>query len=447
MKFFKFKNWSGLTKHSNNYSDFLDLKRNILFSQFCIIAALAALVQGVYDLIEGFPYVTLIDISIAVLLIVGYILNERRRHRTAKVLVISMANILLFIFASIVPKEIGIYLLFYPLVVFTFIVLDVRKVKYSYGLSALTLLLFIILMLTDYQPFGEINIQPIDPTGSYLLNVIISVVLLSLGINFMLSINFTSEKILLDGQKKAEDLAQKLKDRNNILIESNEELDRFVYSTSHDLKAPLASIKGLVNLAEIESDPKLISGYIELIKGRTDHLEKFIQDILDYSRNERMDVIYCEVDLKALVDDVIENNRYLENADQINLINSVDIKSPVIIDQNRVLRVLNNLVSNAVKYNDINYPSPAVEVLAEQKDDNLIIKVSDTGKGINIESKDKIFDMFYRGTENVEGTGIGLYITREMVTKMNGIISFEDRKQEGSQGTTFTVSIPMHEAS
>ncbi|MEN8250812.1 MAG: HAMP domain-containing sensor histidine kinase [Bacteroidota bacterium] len=441
--FFNFRNWSVLTNSTGLHSDLLGQKRNVLFSQFCIIGAIAAAIQGFYDLYEGFPYVMLIDMSIAFMLVIGYILNEKRKHRTAKVMVIVMTNLMLFSFAAVIPKDIGIYLLFYPLIMFTFIVLDVRKVKYSYGLVVLTLILFLILILTDFHPFGNINIQPIDPTISYVLNVITSILLLSLGISFLLSINNSSEKILVEKHHHAEGLAIELKEKNKALIKNNEELDRFVYSTSHDLRAPLASVMGLINLAELEKNPESNPEYFEKIKDRIQNLDSFIQDILDYSRNSRVDVVYSDVNIQELVDEVIENNRYLDNASKISFSTSIQIENTLSIDNNRVFRVLNNLVSNAIKYNDLTYSNPSVKVSAEKVNNKLILKVSDTGKGIDESIKSKIFEMFFRGTEMAEGSGLGLYITLEMVNKMNGEISFEDRKGQSVQGTTFTVSIPL----
>ena len=102
-----------------------------------------------------------------------------------------------------------------------------------------------------------------------------------------------------------------------------------------------------------------------------------------------------------------------------------------------------NLVSNAIKYNDLQKDSPSVTIQAKLEDENLIIQVSDTGKGIRAEIQDRIFEMFYRGTENTSGSGLGLYITREMVQKMDGKLSFTTAS---NKGTTFTLSIPIKTA-
>ena len=307
-----YSKWSRLLTTDSDHTNYLEQKRNVLFSQFCIIASISAMIQGVNDLIEGYPFVMLFDLLIALVLIAGYILNERRIHKIAKLLVIIISNILLFSFASVVPKDVGIYLLFYPLVAFTFIVIDFKYRKYSYVLAIFSILLNVILLYTNFQPFGSINLQPTDPSLSFAINLIISIVLLSLGINFLLTINNTAEQKLIKNQEHTEKLAREINEKNISLEKTNEELDRFVYSTSHDLRAPLASILGLINLTELEDEPipDEIARYLQMMKERVNSLDSFIQDIIDYSRNSRIDLVLAKVNFTELIDDVIKHNRY-----------------------------------------------------------------------------------------------------------------------------------------
>jgi len=437
-----YSKWSRLLTKDSDHTNYLEQKRNILFSQFCIIASISAMIQGVYDLIEGYPFVMLLDLLIAVVLIAGYMLNERRIHKIAKLLVLIISNILLFSFASVVPKEVGIYLLFYPLVAFTFIVIDFKYRKYSYVLAIFSIFLNVILLYTNFQPFGSINLQPTDPSLSFAINLIISIVLLSLGINFLLTINNTAEQKLIKNQEHTEKLAHEINEKNISLEKTNEELDRFVYSTSHDLRAPLASILGLINLTELEDEPipDEIVRYLQMMKERVNSLDSFIQDIIDYSRNSRIELVLANVNFTELIDDVIQHNRYLENAQKVKIIANININKPLNIDKNRISSVLNNLLSNAIKYNDLSKDNPTVEINARLDNDKLVVTVSDTGRGIRDEIKDKVFNMFYRGTDKADGSGLGLYIAREMVQKMNGALTFTS---QAGKGTTFTVSLPI----
>ncbi len=442
LKFLQIRNWSKLISPGSDYSNYLKHKRNVLFSQFCIIGSGAAVIQAIYDLLDGYPLVMTFDLVFVVVLMSGYLLNEKGKHEIGKALVLLSANLMLFSFSAVVPKGVGLYLLFYPLVAFSFIVFDYDHRKYSYGLAILSILLNSILLITNYQPYGDINLQPSDPTISFALNLIISIVLLSLGIDFLLTITHKAEEKLVESQQHTEKLAHEINEKNLTLEKTNQELDRFVYSTSHDLRAPLASIMGLINLAELEKEsvPEEITKYLEMMKERVNSLDDFIQDIIDYSRNARTELIFTEVNIHELIKEVIKNNRFLENTGKVAIRTYIEVDKKIKLDKSRVSRILNNLVSNAIKYNDLRKKDPFVDISAKIKDNKLVIQVADSGLGMRDEVKDKVFTMFYRGTEAATGSGLGLYIAREMTQKINGTLTFVSEKDIG---TTFTLTIPL----
>lgn len=442
--FLNINNWSSIKSDINDHSLFLVQRRNILFSRFCLASMLGAIAQALLDFLSGFPQVMGFDLVIAAFLLGGYLLNEGGHHKLAKIIMFSGMNILLFAFAAVVPRGVGIYVLFFPLVAFTFIVLDYKDRRWSYLLLFLSILLNMILVFTDYQPFGAINLQPTDPSFSFALNLIFAIVFIAIGIDFLLNLSQTAEKKLIENQVETEKLAEEVNKKNISLEKTNEELDRFVYSTSHDLRAPLASILGLINLTEMvkEPVPAEISKYLKLMKDRIENLDGFIQEIIDYSRNSRSDLVFEAVNIANLVEEVIKNNQFLENAPNIKFTTAIKVTDPVSIDSTRVSRILNNLVSNAIKYNDMSKDEPAVRIEAEITGENLKLTVHDTGKGIRDEIKDKIFDMFFRGTTDNSGSGLGLYITREMAQKMNGELSF---RTNFGKGTKFILTLPIHQ--
>lgn len=347
---------------------------------------------------------------------------------------------MLFGFASVVPKDVGIYLLFFPLVAFSFIVYDYKERKWSMLFAGFAILLNAILLITSYQPFGLINIQPTDPTLSFALNLVISIVLLSIGIDFLLKINHQAEQNLLQSHEQANKLAEEISFQNEQLEKTNEELDSFVYSTSHDLRAPLSSILGLITITQMENPTEVITKYLRLMKDRILSLDNFIQDIIDYSRNARVAIRLEQVNLEELIDEVIKNNQYLDETNRIELIKSMDIPVSLSLDRTRVYRILNNLVSNAIKYSSPSADHPFVKISAMTEHDQLIIKVEDNGIGIEDLYLKNIFTMFFRGTENAKGSGLGLYIAKEIVTKMNGVVEVSSEVKRGSE---FKVIIPV----
>ncbi len=435
-------NWIKPVGNQFDYINFSKRKRLIVFSQLCIISAIAAIIQGAYDLFDGFPLVMAMDLLIAFILFLGFYINYSGKPIAAKLLVFIFINIALFLFASIVPKGIGIYILFFPLIIFYFISYDYENRIYAIAFTIFSVIINVILLVTDFQPLGPINMQPSDPSTPFLINFLLSIILISLGINFMIKLNHIGEELLLKKQEETESLSKELQDKNQTLKKANEELDRFVYSTSHDLKSPLASVLGLLNLAKFEKEktPETVAKYLEMMEERVNHLDGFIKDILDYSRNSRQDIVISEVNVSDIVSEVFLANRFLVNSDKIKIVSRIDLNETLLIDKNRLIRVLNNLVSNAIKYCDLRKENPEVCVSAMVKNKNLVVAVKDNGVGIDDEYKERIFDMFFRGTELANGSGLGLYIAREMVLKMKGTMEFESQLNEGS---IFRIIIPI----
>ncbi|MEP7264288.1 MAG: PAS domain-containing sensor histidine kinase [Bacteroidota bacterium] len=238
-------------------------------------------------------------------------------------------------------------------------------------------------------------------------------------------------------QKKIENAMEK-----NIveLKKSNSELDKFVYSVSHDLRAPLCSMLGVLEIAEDDTTDPLMIEYLKTLEGSVRKLDGFIADILDYSRNSRIEVRNEEIDFKELLDDIAQNLKYMGNNKRvvdikINVNNSV----PVYCDKTRLNIILNNLVSNAIRYQNSQIPNPFVDIKIDTSDTETDIIIRDNGIGISKEFHDKIFDMFYRVSDESIGSGLGLYIVKEAVTRLNGKIEVQS---ETGDGCTFIIKIP-----
>lgn len=224
------------------------------------------------------------------------------------------------------------------------------------------------------------------------------------------------------------------------LQKSNKELDRFVYSVSHDLRAPLCSMLGVIELSEELTTDKLALKHFGMIKSSIGKLDGFIGDILHYSRNSRLEVKSEEINFKEILTDITNNLKYMAPANHL-----VDIQVKVnneklfFSDKSRINVVLNNLISNSIRYQNPNVKSPYVKVEVETTESEVSILVKDNGIGIGKEFHPKIFDMFYRVSELSEGSGLGLYIVKEMIHKLEGEIGFDS---ELGAGTTFNIRIP-----
>jgi signal transduction histidine kinase len=227
-----------------------------------------------------------------------------------------------------------------------------------------------------------------------------------------------------------------LEDERTRLDKANKELDRFLYSTSHDLRAPIASILGLTYLGKMEFEEERARTFMDMIEARVKKLDMVIGDILSLSRSKKMDVKLEKINLKDLLDNSIMDIKFNKGASSISLDYTHDPSHVMLSDFNQMKIVLNNLLANAVKYHNIDQPNPFIRVLFERENDVVKIAIQDNGKGIAEANLPKIFEMFYRASLDTEGTGLGLYIVKEALSKVHGTI---DVKSELGKGSTFTI--------
>lgn len=227
---------------------------------------------------------------------------------------------------------------------------------------------------------------------------------------------------------------------NEQLKKSNEELDRFVYSVSHDLRAPLASISGLVGYMLAESTDPVLTGDLNLIKRSIDKLDVFIIDILDYSRNARLDLSVEEVDFSVLLDDARTNLKFMSsNRDGVEIRTEMNLSRAFHSDKGRIQVVMNNLISNAIRYYNPEAATPYVQITVSTVEGGVALLVKDNGIGIDPQYHEKVFQMFYRVSDKSNGSGLGLYLVRETVHRLQGTIRLYSVPAEG---TIFEIFLP-----
>ena len=237
--------------------------------------------------------------------------------------------------------------------------------------------------------------------------------------------------------RKIELSKQEIELQNGNLVLANQELDKFVYSASHDLRSPITSLKGLIEIAEMEDDLPQIKEYLALMQQSLTLQDKFISDIIDYSRNKRKEVILEPVSLNKLIEESLEQHQFMNESRNIVIQKNI-LVDLIQCDSLRLKIILNNLVSNAMKYTDSNKQKHYIVITTSKSDDNFTIEIKDNGIGIKEEYLNRIFEMFFV-TNNNTGSGLGLYIVKEAVQNLNGTISAQSKM---NQETIFTVTIP-----
>ena len=239
--------------------------------------------------------------------------------------------------------------------------------------------------------------------------------------------------------KNAHDAYRGKIDLRNKVIElekTNDELNRFIYSISHELRAPLVSIMGIVNLVKLENLYKSSGEYWSLIESCSNKLDYYIQKTIQYYKNNKADEELIEIDFKNLIDQLVDVHTYA----------NIETSFTVNVDQNAVFKgdyfrievVLGNLISNAIKYQKVDEKSKKVAIKINVEEKFVDISINDNGIGILNEHLEKIFLQFFKSKVN-HGSGLGLFIVKEALNKINGRISV---KSTIDLGTTFTITIP-----
>lgn len=235
----------------------------------------------------------------------------------------------------------------------------------------------------------------------------------------------------------------KLLQTNLELSKRNTELDNFVYSVSHDLRAPIASVLGLINLARKDKNKSMKDVYLDMIHKSAIRQDDFIKEILDQSRNSRLEVNCDEIVFEQLIEESFAHLSHASNPEQpVHRNIMVNQQEPFHSDRWRIKVILNNLISNAIRYR--NGKEPVITVNVDVGSTSAKMTIQDNGKGISQEHLPNVYKMFYRGTDDGAGSGLGLYIVKEAIDKLRGTVSIES---EEGKGTMVTLEIPALSAS
>lgn len=410
----------------DQFIEFYPEYRQILLSGgFAILAIGALIICGTIDLFVG-NYSAVIVFAVSILaLIFCVFLHRYGKHTLAHYLLFAPVNITAYLLASSESASTGAFIHFLSIILAEFMVFGYRHRKCSLLSAGLTITLFFLAYTVDFSflPYryydGNLMIYV------RFLNFTTATLACSIGVYMLIRMNHKS--------------AVKVGENYELLEKANTELDRFVYSTSHDLRAPLTSILGLINIAEMSGNVDDIKRYLVMMKDRVSLLDKFIKDITDYSRNNRLEVERHHVNLTKISNEVWDLLKYTPEAQQVDFHIDIPQDINIVSDEPRLKTVLLNLLSNAIRYQDNGKPNPYVRLHCHKNGKGYHINVEDNGQGIDPQHHVKVFDMFFRGSESSKGSGLGLYIVKETVTKLSGSIALESTPGVGS---TFTIKLP-----
>lgn len=239
--------------------------------------------------------------------------------------------------------------------------------------------------------------------------------------------------------KELEISQHKLLKKNDNLKKANDQLDSFVYRISHDLRAPLASVLGLINVCRLDNNENKIDLYLDLMQKSVSRLDNFIHDVINFSKNNRLEVSLQEIDVSSLLAESLEGLEYMDGFGHMDIQSEIHQEAPFYSDVFRLKVICNNLLSNAIKYRKAQVDQSRIKVTIHIGKANTLWEFKDNGQGIAPDKLSLIFGMFYRASATSKGSGLGLYIVQEVVQTLKGSIQVQS---ELGEGTTFTVTIP-----
>jgi PAS domain S-box-containing protein len=232
---------------------------------------------------------------------------------------------------------------------------------------------------------------------------------------------------------------ESLRKKNEELEKVNTRMEKFLYSTSHDLRSPLTSIMGLTNLMKLETKDATLQEYLLKVEKSALKLDKIIHDLLGFSKTSYQRMKTRKVNLSELTWDIID--RYVKEPSfkEIHFEVNASEEFPFFSDHERLEIILDNIIRNAIHFYDANKTRPFIRVNIAVRDKEIQVEVLDNGIGIGKIHQGQIFNMFYKASTQSRGAGLGLYIVKDSIGQLHGSVSVES---EIGFGSLFRVLIP-----
>jgi signal transduction histidine kinase len=234
--------------------------------------------------------------------------------------------------------------------------------------------------------------------------------------------------------------AEMEQEKATIIEKKNTELDSFFYRVSHDLKGPISSLIGLSNLASKDVTDPQAKHYLKMYDTQVRRMNSIVMELINITQLNYMEVKKTRINFYEIIDNCISSYKYLPKFESINF--TIDIGSNIKYHSEWYIvnTIFQNLIENSIKYADSEKEQPFVTIRVVSEKSTLKLIVEDNGLGMEPIHQQKIFDMFYRASEQADGTGLGLFILKRAVERLNGKI---DVDSELNRGSKFTITLPL----
>jgi signal transduction histidine kinase len=230
-----------------------------------------------------------------------------------------------------------------------------------------------------------------------------------------------------------------LREKGHLLEKVAGELDRFIYSASHDLRSPISSMKGLLALFKRNPETLAQEQFLVMMTECLNKLEAFISKLVVFSKNSNEPVVIEPVDLRTIVTSILDELREHDNRFKVEVECVLPEDCKVYSDFSKLYTILSHIIRNAFDYLDPSKCSGLLLIKAEIQREKVLMEVLDNGIGIDKKCMPTIFQMFYRASRLSKGSGLGLYLAREAIVRLGGSI---DINSELNLGTLVKVEFP-----
>ncbi len=238
----------------------------------------------------------------------------------------------------------------------------------------------------------------------------------------------------LDLDRQVIERTEELNLANESLKQVNSELDNFIYKTSHDIRGPLATLKGMCNLAIMEINEPLALDYLKKLDFTAEKMNTILTRLLIINQINSSILNPTMIDFKHITEEILMLERKKGLPENFSFSYHIEPGVILISDQDLVRIVLENLIDNAIKYfTDSRNITPFVKITVSKADGYATVRVLDNGIGINQKDRKQVFQMFMRASERSETGGVGLYLAKLATEKLGGEIILEESNEKGSQ--------------
>ena len=222
-------------------------------------------------------------------------------------------------------------------------------------------------------------------------------------------------------------------------INADQVIEQFIHGCSHDLRAPLTSIKGLVKVAEYYPQNEEVHNCLTMINNCADTMDKLIRGLEEFMVINHYSVTPEVIDSEKIVDTILDDAHDEISAKAINVTTHIDSSEALITDPLIFSLVIKHLFKNAIAFQDAKKTNRFIDIQIKPVDNFIHIKIADNGIGISPAYNQKIFRPFFKASTQSKGVGMGLFLLNNLLNKINGSVSFTAKEQEGA---TFTVRLP-----